>query len=68
ADGENQSGSAKEIDWLLWKGGSKNNPGYECLRAELRRMAPPNGRAVLGGEAGVIKTQSAVVCLFLHCL
>ncbi|XP_047095457.1 uncharacterized protein At5g19025-like [Lolium rigidum] len=37
-----------EIDTLPWKGGqSGNNPDYECLRAELRRMAPPNGRAVL---------------------
>ena len=26
---------------------AENNPDYECLRAELRRMAPPNGRAVL---------------------
>ncbi|PKU69808.1 uncharacterized protein At5g19025 [Dendrobium catenatum] len=47
------SGSAtavawKEIDELPWKGGQQgNNPDYECLRAELRRMAPPNGRAVL---------------------
>ncbi|KXG21927.1 uncharacterized protein At5g19025 [Sorghum bicolor] len=38
----------REIDALPWKGGqSGNNPDYECLRAELRRMAPPNGRAVL---------------------
>ncbi|XP_072982790.1 uncharacterized protein At5g19025-like [Typha latifolia] len=38
----------KEIEELPWKGGQKgNNPDYECLRAELRRMAPPNGRAVL---------------------
>lgn len=38
----------KEIDALPWKGGQQgNNPDYECLRAELRRMAPPNGRAVL---------------------
>ncbi|XP_008808247.3 uncharacterized protein At5g19025-like [Phoenix dactylifera] len=38
----------KEIDGLPWKGGQQgNNPDYECLRAELRRMAPPNGRAVL---------------------
>ncbi|CAH2072396.1 unnamed protein product [Thlaspi arvense] len=42
-----KSGSAKEIDWLPWKGGSESNPDYECLRAELRKMAPPNGRAVL---------------------
>ena len=38
----------REIETLPWKGGqSGNNPDYECLRAELRRMAPPNGRAVL---------------------
>ncbi|KQK06457.1 hypothetical protein BRADI_2g26450v3 [Brachypodium distachyon] len=38
----------REIEALPWKGGqSGNNPDYECLRAELRRMAPPNGRAVL---------------------
>ncbi|XP_019439778.1 PREDICTED: uncharacterized protein At5g19025-like [Lupinus angustifolius] len=36
-----------EIDKLPWKGGSEGNPDYECLRAELRKMAPPNGRAVL---------------------
>ncbi|XP_010486108.1 PREDICTED: uncharacterized protein At5g19025-like isoform X1 [Camelina sativa] len=40
-------GGTKEIDRLPWKGGSESNPDYECLRAELRRMAPPNGRAVL---------------------
>ncbi|KAK8555272.1 hypothetical protein V6N12_009420 [Hibiscus sabdariffa] len=38
---------SKEIDRLPWKGGSEGNPDYECLRAELRKMAPPNGRAVL---------------------
>nr|XP_010938747.2 LOW QUALITY PROTEIN: uncharacterized protein At5g19025 [Elaeis guineensis] len=38
----------KEIDGLPWKGGAGgNNPDYECLRTELRRLAPPNGRAVL---------------------
>ncbi|CAL9103651.1 unnamed protein product [Musa acuminata subsp. burmannicoides] len=43
-----QSAAWKEIDDLPWKGGQQgNNPDYECLRAELRRMAPPNGRAVL---------------------
>uniref|UniRef100_A0A1J3FA72 Ribosomal protein L34e superfamily protein n=3 Tax=Noccaea caerulescens TaxID=107243 RepID=A0A1J3FA72_NOCCA len=42
-----KSGATKEIDRLPWKGGSESNPDYECLRAELRRMAPPNGRAVL---------------------
>jgi len=25
----------------------RGNPDYECLRAELRKMAPVNGRAVL---------------------
>ncbi|XP_010278648.1 PREDICTED: uncharacterized protein At5g19025-like isoform X2 [Nelumbo nucifera] len=39
--------SSKEIDNLPWKGGSEGNPDYECLRSELRKMAPPNGRAVL---------------------
>ncbi|XP_050373935.1 uncharacterized protein At5g19025 [Argentina anserina] len=38
---------SKEIDRLPWKGGSESNPDYECLRLELRKMAPPNGRAVL---------------------
>ncbi|KAF8051493.1 hypothetical protein N665_1715s0003 [Sinapis alba] len=42
-----RSGSSKEMDRLPWKGGSESNPDYECLRAELRRMAPVNGRAVL---------------------
>ncbi|KAG2300152.1 hypothetical protein Bca52824_036624 [Brassica carinata] len=43
-----RTGSAgKEIDRLPWKGGSESNPDYECLRAELRKMAPVNGRAVL---------------------
>ncbi|XP_021904943.1 uncharacterized protein At5g19025-like [Carica papaya] len=42
-----KSGLSKEIDGLPWKGGSESNPDYECLRAELRKMAPPNGRAVL---------------------
>ncbi|AED92641.1 hypothetical protein ISN45_At05g018000 [Arabidopsis thaliana x Arabidopsis arenosa] len=42
-----KSGSVKEIDRLPWKGGSESNPDYECLRAELRKMAPVNGRAVL---------------------
>nr|XP_008340908.2 uncharacterized protein At5g19025-like [Malus domestica] len=41
-----KSGS-KDIDRLPWKGGSEGNPDYECLRTELRRMAPTNGRAVL---------------------
>ncbi|KAF8387994.1 hypothetical protein HHK36_026660 [Tetracentron sinense] len=39
--------SSKEIDKLPWKGGKEGNPDYECLRSELRKMAPPNGRAVL---------------------
>ncbi|XP_010492939.1 PREDICTED: uncharacterized protein At5g19025-like [Camelina sativa] len=42
-----KSGSVKGIDRLPWKGGSESNPDYECLRAELRKMAPVNGRAVL---------------------
>ncbi|KAF8079821.1 hypothetical protein N665_0999s0020 [Sinapis alba] len=42
-----KAGSGKEIDRLPWKGGSESNPDYECLRAELRKMAPVNGRAVL---------------------
>lgn len=37
----------KEMDELPWKGGSETNPDYECLRTELRKMAPMNGRAVL---------------------
>lgn len=39
--------ASKEIDKLPWKGGTEANPDYECLRSELRKMAPPNGRAVL---------------------
>ncbi|XP_058082845.1 uncharacterized protein At5g19025-like [Magnolia sinica] len=42
-----RSPSSREIDLLPWKGGSDSNPDYDCLRSELRRMAPPNGRAVL---------------------
>ncbi|KAK4796311.1 hypothetical protein SAY86_028637 [Trapa natans] len=38
---------SKDIDKLPWKRGTETNPDYECLRAELRKMAPPNGRAVL---------------------
>lgn len=42
------SGMWREIDSLPWKGGDQgNSPEYECLRLELRKMAPPNGRAVL---------------------
>lgn len=37
----------KEVDALPWKGGTEGNPDYECLRVELRKMAPTNGRAVL---------------------
>ncbi|CAA0807075.1 Ribosomal protein L34e superfamily protein [Striga hermonthica] len=39
--------AVRDVDDLPWKGGAKDNPDYECLRAELRKMAPPNGRAVL---------------------
>ncbi|KAK1277410.1 hypothetical protein QJS04_geneDACA003419 [Acorus gramineus] len=40
--------AVQEIEGLPWKGGAEGkNPDYECLRAELRRMAPINGRAVL---------------------
>ncbi|KAI4317741.1 hypothetical protein L6164_025587 [Bauhinia variegata] len=39
--------ASDEIDKLPWKGGSEGNQDYECLRSELRKMAPPNGRAVL---------------------
>ncbi|KAJ8434146.1 hypothetical protein Cgig2_000866 [Carnegiea gigantea] len=44
---ESLKSAPSEIDRLPWKGGSESNPDYECLRAELRKMAPPNGRAVL---------------------
>ncbi|MED6155365.1 hypothetical protein PIB30_004379 [Stylosanthes scabra] len=40
-------GASDEIDRLPWKGGREGNPDYECLRSELRKMAPANGRAVL---------------------
>nr|DAD19414.1 TPA_asm: hypothetical protein HUJ06_020877 [Nelumbo nucifera] len=39
--------SSKDFANLPWKGGSESNPDYEFLRSELRKMAPPNGRAVL---------------------
>ncbi|ESW19773.1 hypothetical protein PHAVU_006G154500 [Phaseolus vulgaris] len=39
--------ASAEIDRLPWKGGTEANPDYECLRSELRKMAPPNGRALL---------------------
>ncbi|EYU45612.1 hypothetical protein MIMGU_mgv1a020010mg, partial [Erythranthe guttata] len=42
-----RSKSVRDVNELPWKGGSEENPDYECLRAELRKMAPPNGRAVL---------------------
>ncbi|KAL7105132.1 hypothetical protein ACP275_07G025400 [Erythranthe tilingii] len=39
--------AVRDVNELPWKGGSEDNPDYECLRAELKKMAPPNGRAVL---------------------
>lgn len=39
--------AVKEVDSLPWKGGCEGNKDYECLRSELRKMAPVNGRAVL---------------------
>ncbi|KAK6146131.1 hypothetical protein DH2020_020000 [Rehmannia glutinosa] len=42
-----RSKAVKDVNELPWKGGSEDNPDYECLRAELRKMAPLNGRAVL---------------------
>ncbi|CAA3021240.1 uncharacterized protein At5g19025-like [Olea europaea subsp. europaea] len=39
--------AVKDVNELPWKGDCEDNPDYECLRAELRKMAPPNGRAVL---------------------
>ncbi|KAL2506767.1 Ribosomal protein L34e superfamily protein [Abeliophyllum distichum] len=39
--------AVKDVNELPWKGDNEDNPDYECLRAELRKMAPPNGRAVL---------------------
>lgn len=41
-----RSGSP-EIDQLPWKGGAEGNPDYDCFRSQLKKMAPPNGRAVL---------------------
>lgn len=38
---------SREIDSLPWKGGTETNPDYECLRSEMRKMAPVNGRAIL---------------------
>ncbi|PRQ38609.1 putative ribosomal protein L34Ae [Rosa chinensis] len=38
---------SKKIDKLPLKGGSDANPDYECLQSELRKMALPNGFAVL---------------------
>uniref|UniRef100_A0A7N1A0M6 Ribosomal protein L34e superfamily protein n=1 Tax=Kalanchoe fedtschenkoi TaxID=63787 RepID=A0A7N1A0M6_KALFE len=35
------------IDKLPWEGGTEDNPDYEPLRSEMRKIAPPNGRAVL---------------------
>ncbi|GJV16499.1 putative ribosomal protein L34e superfamily protein [Tanacetum coccineum] len=37
----------REVEELPWKGGTEGNGDYECLRSELRKMAPVNGRAVL---------------------
>ncbi|CAA0834777.1 Ribosomal protein L34e superfamily protein [Striga hermonthica] len=42
-----RSKAVRDVNALPWKGGSEDNPDYECLRVELRKMAPPNGRAVL---------------------
>ncbi|XP_051128105.1 uncharacterized protein At5g19025-like [Andrographis paniculata] len=39
--------AVRDVNQLPWKGGSEFNPDYDCLRIELRKMAPPNGRAVL---------------------
>ncbi|KAL9266252.1 hypothetical protein AKJ16_DCAP10762 [Drosera capensis] len=39
-------GECEVVYRLPWKEGTERNPDYECLRAELRRMAPVNGRAV----------------------
>ncbi|KAL3648927.1 hypothetical protein CASFOL_005330 [Castilleja foliolosa] len=39
--------AVRDVNELPWKGVSEDNPDYECLRAELRKMAPINGRAVL---------------------
>lgn len=36
-----------EVDELPWKGGGEGCKEFECLRNELRKMAPVNGRAVL---------------------
>ncbi|KAG2404248.1 uncharacterized protein HKW66_Vig0111700 [Vigna angularis] len=33
--------ASAEIDCLPWKGGTEANHDYECLRSELRKMAPP---------------------------
>ncbi|EPS68586.1 hypothetical protein M569_06183, partial [Genlisea aurea] len=43
----NGNKSVREVNDLPWKGGAEDNPDYECLRSELRKMAPNNGRAVL---------------------
>ncbi|KAL3626209.1 hypothetical protein CASFOL_029758 [Castilleja foliolosa] len=37
----------KNVNELPWKEGSKDNPDYDRVRAELRKRAPPNGRAVM---------------------
>lgn len=46
-NGEKSDWSVEEIEDLPWKGGSESNPDYECLRAELRKIAPANGKAIL---------------------
>ncbi|XP_017434833.2 uncharacterized protein At5g19025-like [Vigna angularis] len=33
--------ASAKIDRLPWKGGTEANHDYECLRSELRKMAPP---------------------------
>lgn len=37
----------EEIDKLPWKGKTEGDEDYECLRLQLRKMAPANGRVVL---------------------
>ncbi|KAM7259600.1 hypothetical protein ACFE04_015341 [Oxalis oulophora] len=37
----------KEFEKIPWRGGSEKSPFYEVMRAELRRMAPVNGKALL---------------------
>eukprot|EP01018_Ginkgo_biloba_P026409 Gb_24596 [translate_table: standard] len=42
-----KSSSKPNLDELPWKGGIELRPEHKELQTELRRMAPPNGRAVL---------------------